>query len=408
MRNSHISLHKENMLGKGAYGKVYRCEDEKGNEYAVKCIDVDTECGIPCLVETIIMSCFKHPNINSAFKIYINKDKLYILQEIAHGDLKHDIAEHVRGQEDLRRCLFEITLGIYFLHQNSVIHADIKAGNILIGKDGKFKITDFTLSSLFHWKHKHLVCTSTHRPPEVWQRKAWDERIDIWSLGCVFFEIVYGCYLFPNQAQKRSDTSPSFTFEEITEKNLNCIADWCNYNPLCDDEDLSFRRYDVDYIKPYIPKHFNIYSPFNQLLLKMLHPNPAKRIDLLSILNDKYFQGGIPLHITSKGRIREIPEHRLPENFELFLKEISKCYAQNSVITDFSERLYKKLYGLRSIGEKDKIKCCYGIAFKLIIGFIPKEFQFESSKFFIYEKTICEHLNYCLYSSQHVMKFLDK
>ena len=76
------------------------------------------------------------------------------------------------------------------LHDNKVYHRDLKAANVFMDKDGKVKLGDLNVSTVA--KHG-LVMTQTGTPyyvsPEVWRDKPYDSRSDIWSLGCVIYEM---------------------------------------------------------------------------------------------------------------------------------------------------------------------------------------------------------------------------
>lgn len=193
------------MLGHGSYGDVYLARDEYQKSYAVKCCEI-TNTGISNILEATIMGSFSHPCLNNALHIQASAKKLYIIQDLAESDLaKH--TRRVRGNHqpslaELRQWCFCLSQAVAVLHSRGVIHADIKASNVLLYADGAIRLSDFTLATK-KWrkgeKFTKNVCTCTHRPLECLLKQEWDEALDIWSLGCTFYEIAYGVLLFPYQ-----------------------------------------------------------------------------------------------------------------------------------------------------------------------------------------------------------------
>ena len=81
--------------------------------------------------------------------------------------------------------------GLKILHDQRILHRDLKCANIFLTKDGQVKLGDLNVSKV---AKKGLLYTQTGTPyyasPEVWQDKPYDKKSDIWSLGCVLYEIV--------------------------------------------------------------------------------------------------------------------------------------------------------------------------------------------------------------------------
>lgn len=76
------------------------------------------------------------------------------------------------------------------MHNIDVLHRDLKSANVLIDKDGNYKLADMNVSKV---SKKGLVYTQTgtpyYAPPEVWKDKPYNNKCDIWSLGCVIYEM---------------------------------------------------------------------------------------------------------------------------------------------------------------------------------------------------------------------------
>lgn len=197
------------IIGSGSYGTVYSMDIYNNKKVAVKKID-HVDQGI-MIMEPLIMSTLYHPNIQHSDLIKITPQCIYITQDLAYRDLqKYSVS--IKIPECLAEMwVYDILFGLKFLHDNRIIHADLKASNILIYKDNRIKITDFSLSYVktfreldypLNWEFDPVdnsmgVCTSTHRPPEAWMFKDLNNKIDLWSLGCLIFETVDGNDLFP-------------------------------------------------------------------------------------------------------------------------------------------------------------------------------------------------------------------
>ena len=220
---SKIHIFESEKLGEGSYGSVYRCCNENGNCFAVKCIK-SNDTGIPNILETSIMKTIFHPNLNTAVHIHTSPSETHIFQKLAKTDLSRYTRKNKKNISfsTLKRWSFEIVQGLACLHRQNIVHADIKASNVLLFEDKSVKLGDFTLSVLVkdsyssisknqhsfsanntqpRKKFTHKVCTYSHRPPECWFDQGWSYPLDIWSLGCTLFEIAYGKLLFPSQGK---------------------------------------------------------------------------------------------------------------------------------------------------------------------------------------------------------------
>ena len=94
---------------------------------------------------------------------------------------------------------------VNYIHQHKVLHRDLKPQNLLISKNNIVKIGDFVLARGYEISVKnytHGVVTLWYRPPDVLLgNKTYDTIVDMWSIGCIFVEMVYGKPLFTGNSE---------------------------------------------------------------------------------------------------------------------------------------------------------------------------------------------------------------
>lgn len=218
-------------LGAGGFGSVYKCKDIHGAEYALKKIESKKDRGIPCLFEASMMTVYTHPSINRAILVNATPEGLYILQDIAkydlHGLIRYN-EEHSIKMTMLqhKNILYRVVKGLSFLHEKGLVHGDVKCSNVLYYSDNDIRLSDFNLSTMKKWKSNIHLCTAIYRPLEIWDNKDWNEKIDIWSLGCMMYELMYHSCLFPYQGEADDPRSK----RDLRRKYMNAIIDWAHFN----------------------------------------------------------------------------------------------------------------------------------------------------------------------------------
>ena len=95
-----------------------------------------------------------------------------------------------------RKSLMQILKGLAYLHERKIIHRDMKTANLLYNNKGQVKIADFGMARIYskpHGKYTPKVVTMWYRCPEILLgTKEYDEKCDMWSLGCMFGELIKG------------------------------------------------------------------------------------------------------------------------------------------------------------------------------------------------------------------------
>ncbi|CAH8522952.1 unnamed protein product [Heterobilharzia americana] len=211
-------------LGSGTYGTVYLATDkDTGHRYAIKKLLMDSSEG--CIPASAIreigiileLNNFKCDNIIRIHEVLHQRRQISIVYELAEWDLKELMdkfsASHLENKIP-RRCLpdelarsfvGQLLDGLIVCHKHCVIHRDLKPSNILITTYGVVKITDFGLSRTSSIPNRtlcHEVVTLWYRAPEVLLgTKKYGHSIDVWSFGCIVYEMVQGKVLFPGDCE---------------------------------------------------------------------------------------------------------------------------------------------------------------------------------------------------------------
>jgi serine/threonine protein kinase len=199
-------------VGSGTYGDVYKGKLKGSSEIiAIKKIKIDLENeGIPstALREITILRELQHPNIIELKDVICNNNKLYLLFEFAEYDLRKYLEEFEHKnleEETIKSFLYQILDALAYCHSKKIIHRDLKPQNILLTKNLKIKIGDFGLARVFSIPirpYTKEVLTLWYRAPELLLGiNEYSTPVDIWSVGCIFAELVIKKPLFKGDCE---------------------------------------------------------------------------------------------------------------------------------------------------------------------------------------------------------------
>ncbi|EPE35978.1 Protein kinase-like (PK-like) [Glarea lozoyensis ATCC 20868] len=193
-------------LGKGAFGAVYKSMSwTTGEAVAIKQIKIrdlpkNKQTGLPeshdVESEIRLLKNLHHPNIVKYLGSVKTPDNLNIILEYCeNGSLHSIIKNYGKIPENLAGIwMGEVLLGVVYLHEQGIIHRDIKGANILTTKDGKIKLADFGVSTALTGadQENEVVGTPYWMAPEVIQLTTVTISCDVWSVGATLVELVTG------------------------------------------------------------------------------------------------------------------------------------------------------------------------------------------------------------------------
>ncbi|XP_060172573.1 protein IMPAIRED IN BABA-INDUCED STERILITY 1-like [Lycium barbarum] len=199
------SFQKLEKIGQGTYSSVFRARDlESGRTVAMKKVRFDNfepESVRFMAREIMILRRFDHPNIMKLEGIITSRlsSSVYLVFEYMEHDISGLLScPEVKFSESQVKCLMKQLLsGLDHCHSRGVMHRDIKGANLLVNNEGVLKVADFGLANFSNLGQKQpltsRVVTLWYRPPELLLGSTdYGASVDLWSIGCVFAEILTG------------------------------------------------------------------------------------------------------------------------------------------------------------------------------------------------------------------------
>lgn len=201
------------IIGRGAFGEVHVCRHKKTKEVvAIKKIKkeiISQKNQLKHILdEQTFMSKVRSPWIVELKASFQEGDYLFLIMDyLPGGDFMNLLIEKdIFSEQESRFYLAEIVLAVESLHKLNCIHRDIKPDNILIDANGHIKFCDFGLAKLpenfleiaipnktpSSRRTYSCVGTALYAAPEILQRRNYDKRIDWWSVGIIFYEMLVG------------------------------------------------------------------------------------------------------------------------------------------------------------------------------------------------------------------------
>lgn len=282
---------KHEKLGEGSYGIVYRATDTRdGSVVALKILKMDNlDDGIPStlLREISILKSLNHINIVGLKDVCTSSIPIFLAFEYMDSDLR-TLLNHIRRplkESIIKSYAFQLIAAINFIHSHRIIHRDIKPDNLLLSKSGVLKICDFGMSRYFTVPMRPYtkgVVTLWYKAPELLVSTPYDLSIDMWSAGCIIYEMATGTPLFPGDGHIDQLMKIIKVLGTPTEQVYPGF-----YNKVT--TELGFAMPNVD--KTGIAAQFENGADISMidLIEKMLVYDPTKRISAKDALKHPYF-----------------------------------------------------------------------------------------------------------------------
>lgn len=319
------------LLGEGGYAKVLLVKDKDGQEFALKKpfhpkAHLKVSTGVINMKELYIMACVKHPYIQGALVVFFEDpcpidrtfvavdkdyDRMFFLMTKARYTCHELVHTYKAKISHIKRAMWQIICAVYYLHTEGICHRDLKPGNFLCYyNDGVLttKLTDFGMTKPMNYVNKNSLHAGTayYRAPElILKNMDYGFSMDIWSLGCSFFEMVSRRMLFKadddlgllqliftkrgspdaQTMKKISRTDLKITMGNHKAKSIKTLL---NLSPT--DRQL----FDMEVVE-------NLYNPgsldqFCNLLDKMLVIDPDRRINIMQVIQHPFFSGFFKPH----------------------------------------------------------------------------------------------------------------
>ena len=194
-------------IGQGGFGTIYLGSDLRNNsKVALKKIRIRPNKGksTSCDREIQHLSVLNHKNLIKLIEVIHSENFIYMVLELFDYDLGKIVEKIQHSIDKIKFVVYNLLEGLSYLHQNSIIHRDLKPSNLLINKTGSLKISDFGLAKKIEKNalNSPSVVSLWYRPPELlFGSDNQTTAIDIWSLGCIFGEMLIGNPIFCGQSE---------------------------------------------------------------------------------------------------------------------------------------------------------------------------------------------------------------
>lgn len=256
-------------LGKGGFAKCYEITDlETKQVFAGKIVPksliLKQHQREKMTSEIAIHKSLNHANVVGFHGFFEDDDFVFVVLEICRRRSLLELHKRRKAvtEPEARYYMSQLLKGVQYLHNNRVIHRDLKLGNIFLNDDMEVKIGDFGLATKieFDGERKKTLCgTPNYIAPEVLCKKGHSYEVDVWSLGCILYTLLVGKPPFETSCLKE-------TYNRIKKNNYT------------------------------IPWHIN--PPASLLIKRMLHADPTKRPTIAELQTDEFFTSGyIPLRL---------------------------------------------------------------------------------------------------------------
>ncbi|MED6276814.1 hypothetical protein CHARACLAT_006780 [Characodon lateralis] len=187
------------VIGEGSFGRAVLVQCKSTQEkYVLKEIQLPKNQSKQqsSRKEAVLLSTMKHPSI-VAFREVFEADGLLciVMEYCSGGDLLHKIQLQKSSQftvDNILKWFAQMCAGAKYIHDKRVLHRDLKSKNVFLADDGSVKLGDFGSACILNSSKAYAytyVGTPYYVAPEIWDNKPYNNKSDVWSLGCVLYEL---------------------------------------------------------------------------------------------------------------------------------------------------------------------------------------------------------------------------
>ncbi|KAL1959512.1 hypothetical protein VTO42DRAFT_1957 [Malbranchea cinnamomea] len=289
---------KDKKLGEGTYAVVYlgHLRSDPSSLVAIKKIKVNAEykdgLSMDAIREVKYLQELSHPNVIALHAVFSSKDQNLnlVLEYLPLGDLEMLIKDtNVQyGAADVKAWMGMLARGVWFCHENFVMHRDIKPNNLLIASDGEVKLADFGLARSFadpYLNMTHQVVTRWYRPLELlYGARQYSAAVDIWSMGMVFAELLLRVPFAAGNTDMDQISKICAAFGTPTDDNWPGVSKLPNYVPPEPNKVVPLQG------REFFQSTFPTAGPLGaDLLASMLQLDPRKRSTARQILQHPWW-----------------------------------------------------------------------------------------------------------------------
>ncbi|XP_067451525.1 interferon-induced very large GTPase 1-like [Thunnus thynnus] len=319
-------------IGKGGFGKAILVKSkEDGHQYVIKEIGISRmspEERQKAQKEVEVLAKMSHPNIVQYKESFEEEDCLCIVMDYCEGgDLFKKINSQKRelfSEDQILDWFVQICLALKHIHDRKILHRDIKPQNIFLTKDETVQLGDFGVSRVLN-STKELATTFTgtqlYLSPEIYENEPYNNKSDIWALGCVLYEM---CTL-----------KPAFNADNSMDLEVKIVHGFY----------------------PRVSDHYS--QELRSLLAQLLKPNPTERPSVSSILEEPFLSCRIQKFLTPQIIAQEFGHKQQPVFFNFLSKlGLRKFYPNKLTLQSLLEINKNSIYD-ETVESLEKIPWCF-------------------------------------------------
>ncbi|XP_046322269.1 aurora kinase C-like [Marmota monax] len=199
-------------LGKGKFGNVYLARLKKNRFIVALKVLFKSQiekAGLEHQLrrEVEIQAHLRHPNILRLYNYFYDSRRIYLILEFAPRGELYNLLQRSGplDEQHTATIMEELADALTYCHNNKVIHRDIKPENLLLGLMGEVKIADFGWSVHAPSLRRQTMCgTLDYLPPEIVEGRTYDEKVDLWCVGVLCYELLVGRPPFESPSQSET------------------------------------------------------------------------------------------------------------------------------------------------------------------------------------------------------------